>query len=62
MGKFVAASRCLQIKLGGGSFVHFQLDDWLVAMIALTSAQARQSRKRKGMAVVFSNAQNVSKR
>lgn len=31
---------------GGGSFVHLHRDDWLVATLALTSAQAPQTRKR----------------
>lgn len=33
-------------KAGGGSFVHLHRDDWLVATLALTSAQAPQTRKR----------------
>lgn len=38
---------------GGGSNVHLQLDDWPVAMTALTSAHARHTRKRKGWLLFF---------
>lgn len=46
---------------GGGSNVHLQLDDWPVAMTALTSAHARHTSKCKGWLLFFWNVKRSPK-